>query len=58
MRNSEEREVVTEYMNAGGSATEILAIMKQFDGKKDLAVANTVFSALGIIILKCVFEIS
>ncbi|XP_065204826.1 uncharacterized protein LOC135834787 [Planococcus citri] len=53
VETNKERDVVTEYINAGGSAKEIVSLMKQFDGKKDLTVANPLLSALECIVFKC-----
>lgn len=44
--------MVTEYIDSGGSAKELVSLLKQFDGKKDLVVASTVFAALQLIIVK------
>lgn len=52
VETNEERDVVTEYIDAGGSAKELLGLMKQHDGKQNPMVANTVLSALHHIISK------
>ncbi|KAK7601079.1 hypothetical protein V9T40_008520 [Parthenolecanium corni] len=54
---SKERDVVTEYIDSGGSAKELVSLLKQFDGKKDLVVASTVFAALQLIIVKTVDDL-
>lgn len=49
---SKEKDVVTEYINSGGSAEELVNLLKQFDGKKNLIVASTVFAALQLVVVK------
>lgn len=54
---NKERDVVTEYINSGGSAKEIIELLKIFNGKEDLTAANTIFSALYCLIVKYVNKI-
>lgn len=55
-KENTERDLVADYLQAGGSLLEILRLLDTSE-KKNLSNANAVFSAMHLIIMKCVILI-
>ena len=52
VKTNKERNVVDEYMSAGGSVKELTDLLKPFGGGNNFLIASTIFQAIYHVILR------